>query len=147
MSFPEVEELSVKGADAIDKRNWLAALACFEKLVQLDENPVHSSYFAACIAKERGQFGKAVLLCRDAIEKEPDNPVHYLNLGRVYLFQGQRGEAVKTFREGLSRNMEPDIIEELNRLGMRKKPVIPFLSRDNPANKFLGKMLKMLRLR
>jgi tetratricopeptide (TPR) repeat protein len=147
MSFTEVEELSAKGVDAIDKRNWLAALACFEKLVQLDGNPVNSSYLAACMAKERGQFGKAVLLCREAIEKEPENPVHYLNLGRVYLFQGQREEAVKTFREGLSHNMEPDIIEELNRLGMRKKPVIPFLTRNNPLNKFLGKAMKMLKLR
>ena len=147
MSLTENEELYLKGISAVEKGNWLAALVCFEKLVQLDDKPVYNSYFAACIAKERGQSSQATQLCRDAMEKEPDNPVHYLNLGRIFLFQGRKIEAIKIFREGLKHNSEPRIIEELQKLGTRKQPVVPFLHRNNPLNKFLGIIFKTLKLR
>jgi hypothetical protein len=79
--------------------------------------------------------------------REPDNSVHWLNLGRVFLFQGRKIEAIKTFREGLKLNSEPRIIEELQKLGTRKLPVIPFLHRTNPLNKILGIVLQLLKLR
>ncbi len=147
MTFPETEQLYEKGVAAVDNGNWLAALVCFEKLVQLEEKPVFFSYFAACMAKERGQFNHAALLCRDALEKEPDNPVHYLNLGRIFMFQGRKDEAIKILRDGLSHGAEPRIIEELQKLGTRKPPVFPFLDRNNPINKSCGIMLKILGLR
>ena len=147
MSLTENEELYVKGITAIEKGNWLAALVCFEKLVQMENMPVYSSYFAACIARERGQSGQATLLCRDAMEREPGNPVHYLNLGRIFLFQGRKSEAMEIFREGLKLNPEPRIINELQKLGARKQPVVPFLHRNNPLNKVLGITLKILKLR
>jgi len=147
MSLTENEELYLKGIAAVEKGNWIAALVCFEKLVQLDDKPIYSSYFAACIAKERGQSSQATQLCRDAMEKEPDNPVHYLNLGRIFLFQGRKIEAIKIFREGLKHSSEPRIIEELQKLGTRKHPVFPFLHRNNPLNKFLGNIFRTLKLR
>src|SRR5512136_1711759 len=102
MIFTETEELVEKGVNAADKGNWVAALACFEKVVQAEGKPAAFSYFAVCIARERGQFNKAEALCREALLKEPDNPVHYLNLGRIFLFQGKKTEAIQSFREGLS---------------------------------------------
>lgn len=143
----EAEELYEKGVEAVDMGNWLSALAWFEKAVQMEERPVFHSSLAACIAKERGQYNKAVQLCRDAIEKEPENPVHYLNLGRISLFQGRKEEAMKIFREGLGHGLERRIIWELEKLGTRKKPVIPFLHRDSPVNKYLGIFLKKIRIR
>jgi len=147
MSLTENEELYVKGIAAVEKGNWIAALVCFEKLVQLEDKPVYNSYFAACIAKERGQSSQAALLCRDAMEREPDNPVHYLNLGRIFLFQGRKIEAIEIFREGLKHNPEPRIIVQLQKLGTRKQPVFPFLHRNNPLNKILGIILRVLKLR
>ncbi len=141
------DELFERGVEAVDHGNWLCALACFEKLVQQAKEPLYLSYFASCIAKERGQFGKAISLCLEAIETEPDNPGHYLNLGRVYLLQGRKSEAIRTFREGLAHGLESRIIDELNRLGTRKPPVFSFLPRNNPINKYLGMLLQKLRLR
>ena len=43
------------------------------------------SYLGYCIARERGQVREAVRLCQSALNAEPNNPAHYLNLGRVYL--------------------------------------------------------------
>ncbi len=147
MALTEAEELFKKGVRAVDSGNWLTALACFEKVVMLEERPVYLSYLAACIARERGQFNKAELLCRESLDKEPDLPVHYLNLGRVLLFQGKKKEAIQTFREGMGKGYEQRIVTELERLGTRKKPVIPWLRRDNPLNKFLGILLTRLGLR
>jgi tetratricopeptide (TPR) repeat protein len=143
----EAEGLYEKGVEAADRGSWLTALAWFEKAVQLDDKPVYHSCLAACIAKERGQYNKAVRLCREAIEKEPENPVHYLNLGRISLFQGRKEEAMALFREGLKHGYEKRIIDELERLGTRKKPVISFLHRNNPVNKYLGIILKKMRIR
>ena len=86
----EAEELFEKGVEASDTGNWISALALFEKAVQLQDKPVFHSCLAACIAKERGQYNKAVQLCNEALEKEPENPLHYLNLGRISLFQGRK---------------------------------------------------------
>lgn len=143
----EAEELYEKGVETADRGNWLAALALFEKAVQLEDKPAYQSCLAVCIAKERGQYNRAAQLCRDAIAEEPGNPVHYLNLGRISLFQGRKEEAISLFREGLEHGFEKRIIDELEKLGTRKKPVISFLHRDNPVNKHLGIVLKMLRIR
>jgi Flp pilus assembly protein TadD len=148
MSSTEPEQLFANGVKAADKGNWVAALACFEKVVKSGGNPAGSSYLAVCIARERGQFNKADMLCKEALDIEPENPVHYLNLGRIFLLQGRKKEAIQAFREGLRRGgVEQRIIEELNRLGTRKGPVISFLKRDNPINKYLGILLTKLRLR
>ncbi len=146
MPTTEAEELFQKGVEAVDNGNWLSALSNFEKAVQLESLPVYQSYLAACIAKERGQYNTATSMCREAMEKDPENPVHYLNLGRIYLNQGRKQESLVVFREGLEHGRDEKIIAELVRLGTRRKPVIGFLPRDNPINKYLGLLLKMLKL-
>jgi tetratricopeptide (TPR) repeat protein len=147
MPISESEELFERGVRAVDTGNWLSALAYFEKAVQIENRPVYNSYLAACIAKERGQYNKAVTLCREAIEMEPENSAHHLNLGRIYLLQGLKKEAMKAFREGLRHDREERIIRELDSLGTRKSPVIRFLKRDNPVNKYIGILLSKMRLR
>jgi Flp pilus assembly protein TadD len=147
MSITEAEELFQKGVEAVDNRNWLSALSIFEKAVQLECLPAYQSYLAACIAKERGQYNTATAMCREAMEKDPGNPVHYLNLGRICLIQGRKEEALTVFREGLEHGRDEKIIEELVRLGTRKRPVIGFLPRDNPINKYLGIILSTLKIR
>ncbi len=143
----EPDGLYEKAVEAMDRGNWLAALAWFEKAVQLEDKPVYHSCLAACIARERGQYNKAVQVCMDTIEREPNNPVHYLNLGRINLFQGRKEEAISVFREGLEHGFEKRIVDELEKLGTRKKPVIPFLHRNNPINRHLGIILKKMRMR
>ncbi|MDH5202853.1 MAG: tetratricopeptide repeat protein [Nitrospirota bacterium] len=147
MPDTEAERLFTKGLGALLQGNTLSALSCFEKAIEMENNPVYCSYFAYCIARERGQFNKAISLCAEAIEREPKNSIHYLNLGRIYLLINKKTDAVETFRKGLKHETNEQIIDELNKLGTRKTPVIPFLKRSNPLNKYLGVILKVLRLR
>ncbi len=147
MAGSEVEELFRKGTEAIQSGDTLTALSHFEKALSLENSPVLNSCFAYCIAKERGLVAKALAICDEAIRTEPSNSIHYLNLGKIYLICKKRAEAVDTFRKGLGFEMNQDIIDELNNLGLRKPPVIPFLKRSNPINKYLGIILKKLGLR
>ncbi|MCL4492602.1 MAG: tetratricopeptide repeat protein [Nitrospirae bacterium] len=141
------KELFEKGVEALSQNKTLPALASFEKAIQMGDNPAYYSYLAYCIAKERGQVRKAISLCEEAIQKDTENPVHYLNLGKVYLHAGNKEYAIKVFREGLKFERNQQIINELIKLATRKPPVIPFLNRDNPINKYLGIILKLLGLR
>ena len=147
MLIKEAERLYNKGLEVLVNDDTLSALAYFEKALKLEDTPSICSYFAFCIAKERGQSSKAISLCEESIKKEPDNSAHYLNLGRIYLLIDKRADAINVFREGLKYELNSQIVDELNRIGTRKPPVIPFLKRDNPLNKYLGIILKLLRLR
>ena len=72
----------------------------------------------------------------------------YLNLGRVFLLTGDRDIAINYLRKGLELDKgNRDIINELIQLGVRKKPVLPFLSRGSFLNRFLGKLLSGFGLR
>ena len=79
--------------------------------------------------------------------REPDNPVHYLNLGRIYLKAGRRVDAIETFRKGLSFGDNQEIKQILDNMGTRKKLVFPFLPRNNFLNKYTGLMMHRLKLR
>jgi hypothetical protein len=68
-------------------------------------------------------------------------PVFYLNLGRAYLKDDKKNDAVRAFQEGLKNDPENrDILWEMQKLGTRKKLPLPFLSRSNPINVYLGKL-------
>ncbi len=141
------ERLFASGLRALSQRDTLSALTLFEKAVQKEEKPAYCCYLALCIARERGQFQLAVTLCEKAKAREPQNTLHYLNLGKVYLYAGKIDDAVRTFREGLSHGHDQEIVNELTRLGTRKPPAISFLKRSNPINRTLGKILKKMGLR
>ncbi len=142
MQGSDKEGLLKKGLEAIAQGDTLSALSYFEKAINIEKSPAVCSCYAFCIAKERGQVSNAISLCEEAIQKEPGNSLHYLNLGRIYLIDNNRIEAIKTFREGLNYEANPLIVDELNRLGPRKPPILPFLKRSNPINRYLGIMLR-----
>ena len=147
MQYQEAGEFYRKGLEALERDQTVAALSWFEKAIAKERSPSSLSFFAYCIAQQRGQYKKAVSLCLEAMQKEPNNSLHYLNLGKVHLLDKNRSEAIKAFREGMHHESNAQIIQELERLGLRNPPVIPFLKRNNPLNKYLGIMLSRLKLR
>jgi tetratricopeptide (TPR) repeat protein len=136
------EVLFKKGLESFAQGDTLSALSYFEKAINIEKSPAVCSYYALCIAKERGQVSNAISLCKEAIQKEPGNSLHYLNLGKIYLVDNNKEEAIKTFRAGLDYETNPLIVDELNKLGPRKPPILPFLERSNPINRYLGIMFR-----
>ncbi|RNC73163.1 MAG: hypothetical protein ED859_00190 [Desulfuromonadales bacterium] len=147
MSGTDTESLIAKGIRAVNSGKTALALECFEEAVKQRSTPASWSYLAFCLAREKRQFDHAIHLCQEAIRSDPHSSIHYLNLGRVYLMAGRREESIRIFRQGLLYEANAHIEGELRKIGMRKAPVISFLKRDNPINKYLGIFLKKLRVR
>lgn len=147
MEQPQAEETFRKGIAALENGHIYLALACFEQAAAVERTPLHCSYLAYCLAKVRSQFSEAIELCREALEKDPDNAAHYLNLGRVYLMAGEKSKALDVLRQGLRCRENDAIFRELTLLGERKTPIFPSLGRKHPINRYLGLVLKKLGIR
>src|SRR5208337_199046 len=141
------EELFKRGVEELANGKMIPALGSFEKALELEDNPAFYSYFALCIAKERGQVRKAIKLCEEALQKDGENTAHYLNLGKILLHTGNLDDAIMVFRGGMKYGTNLLIIDELNKLFTRNRPEISFLDRKNPINKYLGIIFNKLGLR
>ncbi|MHA2010586.1 MAG: tetratricopeptide repeat protein [Candidatus Hodarchaeales archaeon] len=139
-------ELFNKGRESFKSSNTLEALAFFEKSLKIEpENPICLSFLGVCIAYERGQIAEAKNLCEKALKEDPHTIENYLNIGKILLHAKLTSEAIEAFRKGLKiDNKNPEIIEQLQTLGLRKKPIISFLSRNNFFNKYLGIILRRI---
>lgn len=147
MSGQDFRQLVQKGIAAADQGNTLDALLHLETAARLGSTPTLASYLGYCLARERQEFKEATGLCRQALTKEPEKAIHYLNLGRVFLAAGEKRLAINTFQQGLKRERHRLILEELKRLGIRRRPVVSPLSRSHPVNKYLGMAFTRLRVR
>jgi hypothetical protein len=68
-------------------------------------------------------------------------PALYLNQARAHLFLGQRERAVKCIIRGLAADPHHEPLRAAQQaMGWRRKPVIGFLGRSNPVNRWLGKL-------
>ena len=98
------------------------------------------SYYGLCLALVQKKFKPAIEFCRKAIEMQFYDGAHYENLARVYLAAGMRKKAVETTDEGLKILPEHEGLLALRKeLGVRARPALPFLSRENPLNQALGR--------
>ncbi len=141
------DELVQRGIQSLQQMNYLAALAYFERAYSLRKTPLAASYFALCIATERGKISDGVALCSEAIEQDPHDPRHYLNLAKIYLKAKRKPECLETLRKGLAQGEDPEIRSMLETVGVRKAPVFSFLPRRHFLNRYLGYVLRRLRLR
>ncbi len=143
----DADELLVRGTGLLRAGNSLAALACFEKAFTIEKTPAIRSCLGLCIATERGKISEAITLCKEAIDQDPGNPLHYRNLGKVYMKAGRKTDCLEVLRKGLSCGIDPEISELLERIGMRKTPVFSFLPRRHFLNRYVGLIMRRLRLR
>ncbi len=135
-------ELFSMGTESLGQGNTAQALDYFTKGIAIERNPLYLSSLAFCLAKQKKEFAKAISLCKEAVKHDPKNVVHFLQLGKIHLLEGKKNDAIRIFRLGLRIEKDPTLVRELNRLGCRTNPVIPFMARSNPLNKYLGKLLK-----
>ncbi len=137
----EVERVIESGMELARNGQYEEALGVFERDLCFTQNPTATSYYAVSLARVEGNYDKAISLCLMAAEKEFYNPEIYLNLGRVFLMNGQKSVAVRAFRKGLKYdNSNMRLLDEIKRLGVRRRPVLAFLPRQHVVNKYLGKL-------
>jgi len=126
-------------------------------LEQYPDEPILLSYHGYLEARVHKNYTPGINTCLKAREivlektvsgRDFFNPVLYLNLGRAYLAAGNKEDAFEAFRTGLIfGNENKDLLYEIRDLGIRRKPIVPFLQRSNPVNKYIGNLLYTFRLR
>ncbi|WP_246014674.1 tetratricopeptide repeat protein [Geomonas oryzae] len=140
----ETDELVRLGKEALEARRFVQAQRYLYAALERLRTPEHLSLYALASAQATGNVKSAVAWCQEAIKMEPRNSNHFLRLGTVYLAAGRKKEAIRALHLGLRVGKNPAITKLLQTLGQRERPVLPFLSRGNPLNKYLGKMRSSL---
>ena len=142
------EESYTRGIEALSHGRGREALAMFEASIEIEKRSGgrqpqarYLSFYGMCLAFEKKQLNEGIRFCRQALKSEFFNPDLSWNLGRLLLRAGRRKEAHDVLLKGYA--LQPGhggILEELAQMGMRRRPVLGFLSRDNPVNVLLGRM-------
>jgi tetratricopeptide (TPR) repeat protein len=126
-----------------------------QALIHYPEEPLILSYCGCLQAIVDKKYRSGVESCRKAIALfKPEDaytagviyPVLYLNLGRAFLAAGRKKDAIEALTTGRKFDRSHiEIKKELQLLGVRKEPPVPFLSRSNPINKLIGLLLHKTR--
>jgi Flp pilus assembly protein TadD len=103
------------------------------------KNPFYLSYTGLLAALAEKRFGDAEQLCQEALGMKVNHAQLYLNLAEVYQQCGRTSEAIQTLEKGLlSAGRDFRIRRALERIGVRRAPVLSFLHRSHPLNRTLG---------
>lgn len=128
-----------KGISLARDGRFFEALKIFDEDLCFTQHPTAMSFYAVSLANVEGNYDKAISLCLMAAEKEFYNPDIYLNLGRIFLLNGQKSVAIKAFKKGLKYDDSHNaLLKEVRVLGLRRRPILSFLPRQSFVNKFLG---------
>lgn len=131
-----------QGLSQLQKGFARDAVARLRSAVDLQpRNAYFVSYFGLALGLAQRQWLEAETLCVKALQLKRTVPQLYLNLADVYEYSGRIGDAVDILCEGLRYTGRDSRIEAALRCyGVRKPPVVSFLSRRNVLNRLLGKM-------
>ena len=142
--------------DKVKRKYYKSALALLESgFEHYPNNPFLLSYYGYLEAVLNKNNKKGIETCLGALRMLkgtiPDGlelfyPVLYLNLGKTYLAAGYKKAAIDSFYKGLTCDHEnKDLMEEIKKLVTRKNPVVGFLPRSHPLNRYLGKLRHKLK--
>jgi tetratricopeptide (TPR) repeat protein len=134
-------ELFVKGMSWWNRKKVEKALRCFQRAHELNSEDPHITSYLGLVLVDSGIYDKGLELCRGALRKSPSNADLLFNLGQAYLLSSRRNEARLTLLRG-ARVCEDKhrFMDALTKMGIRRKPIIRFLSRENFLNRWLGKV-------
>ncbi len=142
MSETEAMREFKEGMDLLRNAYALKALPHFCKAFELDrQNPFYRSYMGLALGKATGKWDEAEDVCQAAVRMKRTQPELYLNLAQVYCLAGRKEDAVETLETGLKlTRQDARLSAALQKLGLRRAAVVPFLARTNPVNRKLGKL-------
>lgn len=134
----------------IKKRDLKRALAIAAEARDVHpDDPLVLTHYGYLLAMVEKKHKSALEACEKAITLLPrkmpsglehsQKPLLYWHLTRVYQSAGNRNGAVQAIYRGIGFDREGGILhKELERIGVRRRPVIPFLGRSSLINRFLG---------
>jgi hypothetical protein len=131
-----------EGRTAFFARDLSAAHSAFERAHRRDpRDPRLMSWYGVTLVLVEKNSNLGVLLCDQALRLAGPDPELLLNQARVHLDLNQRERAVRAVLRGLDLwPDDPRLIAARDALGIRRPPVVLFLSRKNPLNRILGRL-------
>ncbi len=103
--------------------------------------PRVQSWFGLTLVLVEKNSNLGVVLCDEALRVHGPEPELLLNQARLHLALRQRERAVRALLRGLELwPDDPRLVAARDALGVRRPPVIRFLSRNNPLNRILGRL-------
>lgn len=138
-----LEELLARGDEAYERGDRIAAHAAYREAQRFDGNsPQVLSRLGLTLTLIARDELKGVAFCEEAIRRGGEDPDALWRLSVVYLATFRKERAIQTLRRGL--RIDPRhhrLLATIDGLNLRRKPVIPFLSRNNFLNRVLGLLL------
>jgi tetratricopeptide (TPR) repeat protein len=103
------------------------------------------SHYGWAVATIEHRFERGLALCREALRADGSSADIYLNLSRVLMAGGRKAEGLRYLRRGLMVDpRDATLLLEWRRLGVRRRPVLPFLPRRHLVNRILGRARGMV---
>jgi hypothetical protein len=141
----KLKELAEKGIELCQKNRWKDGLPYLAQVAEADHADdtlpdTFYSYLGHGISIVENRLKEGLLLCEHSVKINFLSPENFANLAAVHLLSKNRIKALKAIEKGLALDADhPALIKQMHTMGWRRPPVIGFLTRDNPLNKFLGR--------
>jgi len=143
------EELYQRGVSELRYGRATCALLLFRRAVTISreaEQPPRrlAQYLSYCgigLYHSGGLAIDALRLCQEAVAINPGRSSLWRNLAHVAVAAGRNGLAHHALSR--ARTVSPGhqgVETDLQKLGVRRRPVLPFLTRSNPVNVVLGRI-------
>lgn len=134
------------GIEHLQARSFSQAADDFQIAFEsVSESHKHRNIYASYFGISRLMQGDstAIKLCRMAICNEWKNADVFLNLARAELFCENRLNTVIAIERGFDIDRyHPGLSHLYKKVGRRKRNAVPFLSRKNLVNRWVGKCLR-----
>lgn len=115
------------------------------------DDPFILTYYASVAGGAGGDVDAGIEAGKRAIEllkerfpqgKSPHFVTFFRNLAAAYMHREDRFNAFQAIQEGIRFTGNARVLmDDMRKLGIRRRPPLPFLQRSNPINKYLGLML------
>ena len=139
-----LREEYIHGLKCYRERNWSGALPFFRCADErADPHDVHRNRYTSYHGLVRVYMGDVagINLCRQATVDEQNDADVFHNLALAELRQSNRRGAFLAVSEGLSIMPAHRGLKRIReKMGVRRRPVLAFLHRDNFLNRYLGKL-------
>ncbi len=142
----QLSEAPERGIELCRQGHWDEGIVCLKQVTNRATEGHNLpgtvySFLGFGIALRESRIEDGLTLCRYGVEIGFFDADNFLNLARTHFLNADRTSAWQALEEGLVLDPKHQGLTAFKKkMGVRRKPVLPFLARGNPLNKALGQI-------